>query len=377
LKANDVKPGARHPGSGLLPLLRALVIDDARFDVDSLAPGLVNRALDNGLGAILARVSRESAAAQSVHADAIQAADLTARLLTADLLETVADIVRVSKNAGCDLVLMKGCSTGVRYYPEPHLRTMGDVDVLVAQGDWPRVEALMRADGFIDTTATLPASWYEQHHHSIPLWQPHRRIWLELHTRLYPPFSPLGAEPRFLPAALERLIATTIVAGGPAQVFAHELQLVYTATRWADMPSFQRGTFPILDAAMLIASHGATLNWAQVCALVDGTWGTTAVRLMLTYLDRWELAAIPSPVLRELAYNDRFANRALIEVLHRLITAFVMEGQPLGRIVTSRNWRTTWSTLVGPTAPWTKPFRLPLKIAWPPRPVERSARERD
>ena len=377
MKLNDVKLGPRQTGPGLVPVLRALVADDAQFDVDSLAPGVVDRALENGLGAILARVSREATANRSVHADAIQAADLTARLLTADVLETVAHILRTARDAGCELVLLKGCSTGVRYYPEPHLRTMGDVDVLVAASDWPRVEALMRADGFVDTNATLPASWYERHHHSIPLWQPQRQVWLELHTLLYPPFSPLAAHPRFLPAAIDALITTTAVAGGPARVFAHELQLVYTATRWADMPSFQRGAFPILDAAMLIALHRTTVNWDQVCALVDGTWAATALRLMLTYLDRWELAAVPPPVIRELARKDRFANGALLDLLHRLITAFVMEGRPLGRILTSRTWRTTWSTLVGPTSAWTKPLRLPVRIALPPRDAGRSGRERD
>ena len=121
----------------------------------------------------------------------------------------------------------------------------------------------------------------------------------------------------------------------------------------------------MLDVALLISAHGPTLNWSQVLTLIEGTWGVTALRLMLTYLDRWQLAAVPAPVLRELGRHDRFTNRGLIELLHRLITRFVMEGRPLGGLVTSRNWRTTWSTLVGPTRPWNKPFRLAAKVAFP------------
>ena len=290
MEAKLSNPHSRRSGS-LLPILRALVTDDARFELDSLAPGVVNRALESGLGPIMARVSSLSPAQRSIHGDAIQASDLTARLLTAEMLDAVADILRLTAGAGCDLVLLKGCSTCVRYYPEPHLRTMGDVDLLVGAEDWRRVEAMLRADGFVDTNATHPPSWYEQHHHSIPLWHPQRQLWIELHTLLYPPFSPLTAEQRFSPKAIEEFVTTTAIAGSTARVFGHELQLVYTATRWADMPNFQRGAFPILDAALLMARHGATLDWARIGSLVDGTWGTTALRLMLTYLDRCELAS--------------------------------------------------------------------------------------
>jgi hypothetical protein len=363
---------ARRNGPGLLPLLQALVADDGQFDPGSLAPGVLNRALDNGLGAVVARVSRAAPARALDHAESIQAADLTSRLVTADTLEAVADLLRMTAGEGFDLVLLKGCATSVRYYPEPHLRTMGDVDLLVAPDEWRQVEALMRANGFVDTTATHPPAWYEQHHHSVPLWHPQRRLWIELHTRLYPPFSPLGAEPRFLPAAVDELVTTVAIDGFPARVFSHELQLVYTATRWADMPNFQRGAFPVLDAALLITAHGSTLDWNRVATLVDGTWGATALRLMLTYLDRWELAEIPDAVLDHLARQDRFTNRAQIELLHRLITTYVMEGRPLGAIVTSRTWRTTWSTVVGPTAPWAKPFRLVANVAFPPAGRERA-----
>ena len=366
----------RRPDPGLLPLLKALVADEARFDLESLAPGVVNRALDHGFGAILARVTRGSAAQGSIHADPIQAADLTSRLLTAEMLEAVTDILRLTAAAGCHPALLKGCSTCVRYYPEPHLRTMGDVDLLVASDEWLRVEELLRADGFEDTTATHPPSWYKQHHHSIPLWHPQRRLWIELHTRLYPPSSPLAAEQRLSPKAVEELITSIAIAGYPARVFAHELQLVYTATRWADMPNVQRGAFPILDTAMLIKTLGGTLNWNQVCSLVDGTWGATALRLMLTYVDRWELVAVPAAVLSQLAHQDRFTNRGLIEVLHRLITTFVMEGRPLGTIMTSRNCRTAWSVMVGPTRPWNKPLKLAAHLAFPPTEHDGSARSR-
>ena len=354
----------RRPAPGLLPLLQAVVAGEARFAVDSLAVGVVERALECGFGPILARVTRASGTEGSPYADAIQGADLTARVITADILETVADILRLTAEAGCDVALLKGCSTCIRYYPEPHLRTMGDIDLLVVAGQWLQVEALFRAHGFEHTSATPPPSWYQHHHHSIPLWHPRRRLWIELHTRLYPPSSPLAAEGRFSPNAIEKLVTSTAIGGHAVRVFAHELQLVYTATRWAEMPNLQRGAFPILDAALLIATQGAMLNWDRVYELVNGTWATTALRLMLIYLDRWQLVAIPEAVLRQLSRQDRFLNSALIPVLQRLITVFVMEGRPLGTVVTSYRWRTAWSTIIAPTPIWTKPLRLTANLAF-------------
>lgn len=344
-------------------MLQALRAEDEAFGLSSMPAAVVTRAIADGFGPILARLT--PVAARGAFADAIEAADLTARLLTADMLDAVTDILRRSSEAGYQVALLKGCSTCVRYYPEPHLRTMGDVDVMVSAADLPGVEALVASLGFVDTTATPPRAWYEQHHHSIPLWNPQRRLWLEIHTRLYPPSSPLASEERFRPEAIALLMDVHRFNGHEARALSHELQLVYTATRWAGMPSLQRGAFPVLDATLLLAKHGTTLNWPQVCSLVEGTWGVTALHLMLTSLDRWQLAAVPSPVLQRLAAADRFTNAAVIGLLHRLTTSYVMEGRPLGGLFTSRVWRTTWSTLVGPTPALTKPLQLAKNLTFP------------
>ena len=345
-------------------MLKALVVDEAQFDVASLPAALIERAVTNGFGPALARVTRASD--RSNYADAIQGADLTSRLLTADMLDAVVAILQQTASAGCRVVLLKGCSACACYYREPHLRPMGDVDLFVASGDWREVESLVRSAGFEDTSATHPRSWYEQHHHRIPLWHPQRHLWIEIHTRLYPPSSPLAGEQRFHPDAVVPFIRSIEIDGSVADVLSDEWQLVYTATRWAAMPSLQRGAFPVLDAALLIKTRAATLDWSQVCALVEGTWGVTALRLMLTYLDRSQLAGVPRPVLEQLARQDRFTNRAMIDLLHFLVTNFVMDGRPLGPLVTSRTWRTTWSTLVGPTTHWHKPLRLLANLAFPP-----------
>jgi hypothetical protein len=51
------------------------------------------------------------------------------------------------KNAGIPYVILKGVASD-SYYPEPNLRTMGDVDFLVYKADFNRVCLLMESEGF-------------------------------------------------------------------------------------------------------------------------------------------------------------------------------------------------------------------------------------
>lgn len=62
-----------------------------------------------------------------------------------------AEIHRLFTEAGIPYVTIKGC-VSASYYPEPNLRTMGDVDFLVAESDFERAkEVLLKNDFSADT----------------------------------------------------------------------------------------------------------------------------------------------------------------------------------------------------------------------------------
>lgn len=54
---------------------------------------------------------------------------------------------KLMRSAGIPYVILKGCASAT-YYPEPILRTMGDVDFLVAPKDIPRAKAALESAGF-------------------------------------------------------------------------------------------------------------------------------------------------------------------------------------------------------------------------------------
>jgi hypothetical protein len=346
-------------------VLRALVDRNRRFDIESLNDTAFARALEGGAGSILSYVTAETGdSTQSTRRSDVDSADLTMRVLTAVILEAVEEVIAISREAGIELMLLKGCSSALRYYPEPHLRTMADVDVLVPEHHHATLESQLHARGF-ERRSPRSAAFYDRHHHTMPFWHPARNVWIEVHTRPYPPVSPLANAKAFSYDAVTARPASIAVGDETVRVMNHERHLVYTATRWAEMIKAESGIFPVLDAALLLRSCDGQLDWDEVCVLAEEPWSAGAVLLLLTYLDQMHLAQIPETVLRRLADRDRFTNAVVRRLLHRLVTSAVMEGQRAG-LLTGGNRRLVWSTLAAAKSPWAKLIELPLNIVLPP-----------
>ena len=356
---------------GLIPILLAFLRGESRFAVASMPRRVAKMAVANGLGPILATISRGSAHQPSEIVEEIQASDWTARVLTGERYDVLTRILSEAAQTGCRPTLLKGCSTALRYYPEPHLRTMGDIDLLVGSDEAPVLERVCRGAGFQPSAKGVSPSLYDNHHHGIPLRHHKSGIWLEIHTRLYSKNSPLATDARFSVDAIQDRLTPFSVNGQSVRVFGHELQLLYTSTRWAEYPSPQRGVFPVLDAARLLSDHGNTIDWDLVVSLAGQSWAATALRVMLGYLDRWKLAAVPSDVMSKLATLDLYTNPLIVQALHRFVTSYVMEGRPPGPVLTVRNARSMWNTLIAPSVPAGKIWKLPLNIVLPRGPRNR------
>jgi hypothetical protein len=351
---------------GVLPVLQAFVNRNQRFDIASLDDAAFERTLAGGAGAILSQVTAGAAnSGQSTRTSDVQSADLTMRVLTAVILETVEEIIDTSRHAGIDLMLLKGCASALLYYPEPHLRTMADVDMLVPEHHHAALESQLHGRGF-ERRSPRSLAFYDHHHHTMPFWHPARNVWIEVHTRPYPPISPLANARQFSYDAVTTRPASVVVGAQTVRVMNHERQLVYVATRWAEMINAERGVFPLLDAALLLRSQSDHLDWDEVCRMSDDPWAAGALVLMLTYLDHWRLAQVPGAVLSRLANRDGVTNSIVRSLLHRLVTTYIMEGRKPGALLTASNRRLVWSTLVAAKSPWGKLLALPVNVIFPP-----------
>jgi hypothetical protein len=287
------------------------------------------------------------------------------RMMTGEMLGCLEEILGAAHGEGVEVTLLKGCAAAVRYYPEPHLRTMGDVDLLVSDAQREPLERQLHHLGF-EQNGDPEEIVARDHHHSLPFRLPANGLCLEVHTRPYPPHSPVAHAAGFSYDAITMRTESVAVGMQSARVLNHEQQLVYTATRWAEMINAERGMFPLLDAALLLRSRDGRLDWDAVCRLSDEPWAAGALVLMLTYLDRWSLAHVPTAVLSRLGNRDGVTNAIVRRLLHRLVTAYVMEGRRTGAILSKSNRRLVWSTLSAAKSPWTKLLELPVNLAFPP-----------
>ena len=309
--------------------------------------------------------------ADSRYAREIRAADLTARVLTAAKYQALESALAALARVGCRPVLLKGVATALQYYPAPHLRTMGDIDLLVTADERSAAKTELRSVGFTQRSHQ-PVSAFVQRHHSMPFWHPERDVWIDVHTRAYPLQYPLARDPRFAPEALASQWSDIAVGDQMARVMNDELQLVYTSTRWLERFDAVRGLYPVLDGAGLLQRRAGGLDWDVVCARIEGSWAVTALHVFLACLRRWELAPVPGEVLSWLAANDPYTNRMSIAVLRHVFTRHVLKGHPFGLMLTRSNVEIIWSTLVLPGRPGMKLISVPYHVACPPRRVHGS-----
>lgn len=260
--------------------------------------------------------------------DALQAADLTARIRHADRVETTLEILDACDDARVPVVLLKGISVGEQLYPAEHLRPMSDVDVLLPRGARAAVEdALLRR-------GCTRLDWPDTpgHHHGAPLFHPRLRTVVELHTALFSADTPLDEGAAFRP---ERVLDGALHShyhGRPVRRLPPELQLAYTAASWFNdltngrpHPSFLA---PAFDAAYLFKACGPALDWDGLLGGLDNAWARAALHLTLTYLPRYGVAAPPAQALARLAAEQTLVGPIQRRLIHRLLDRQLFGGRP-------------------------------------------------
>src|SRR5262245_46293369 len=184
-------------------LLAAARHDRRDLVLSAFRPEHVRWAVTAGLGPWRHRcTSRDPDAATSPLWSLVLSADLTARILMAEQLDALEEIVETCARDIQPLTLLKGISLCQQVYPEPHLRMMGDLDILVEDDALSAVQSRLVALGYRPESSNSP-EFYAGHHHAMPLYHPRRRVWVEIHRGLFPPSSPVGGDRVFSAATLQ------------------------------------------------------------------------------------------------------------------------------------------------------------------------------
>jgi hypothetical protein len=184
------------------------------------------------------------------------------------LLATLTRVTGVFNTLGIDPVLLKGAAhlaTGL--YPDPAVRIVGDIDLLVPAERAAEAAAALAETGF-DRTGPTPLVAVATHH--LPrLSERGTGVAIEVHTEVIAkrdaaflpvPWFLAGTEPlAFGRLRLRIPDATRAVAHAIVHDQLQDRGYRYGAVRLR----------PLLDLAMLRARHGSAIDWGELQALFD------------------------------------------------------------------------------------------------------------
>jgi hypothetical protein len=350
-------------GPHLAPLLRAAA--QGRHDVRlaDLDDRAIRWAVETGLGPLLFDVTRDDVGREVVPLwPLVHSAYLTSRLVGEGQQEATAEMLDACFRRGCALTLLKGISIAHQHYPEPALRPMRDIDVLVREADVPAAEAALAGLGYRQHSGA-PARFYERHHHTMPFFDSRRGVWVEVHRRLSSPRPGRAAENVLDPAHVLANLEPADFLGRSATRLTSELQLVYTASHWASRFQVVGGATGLLDAIYLLKATAGTLRWDLVLAWLDRAPSTAAhLYALLTYLARHGLVTVPPAIVAALGRRQRSFGAMNLHLVHALIDRFLLGGAPPGRLLSEDRLRIVWNTLFLPGSPSRNLARLPWRL---------------
>ena len=261
--------------------------------------------------------------------DTLLAADLTARVVYGNMCDATVDIIDACQENGVRVTLLKGVSVGDQHYPAAHLRPMGDVDLLVAKRDRGWVEAMMLRRGY-----TRMAGFHAEDGdpHDTPLFQPELRVWVEIHTGLFPEGDLLRRNRLFAPSWLALQTVASTFRGRPVGRFSEELQLAYIASYWIrDLSNNgMHASFvkPLLDAVHLLEASGPLLDWDGMLEWLDNDLAAASLSVLLSFLSTRGFCAVPERILARLASAQDIVGATELRIVGAMIDRSLVAGRP-------------------------------------------------
>ncbi len=308
-----VPPPPPPPAAATRPLLRLLGAHASAAErlailTEEVAPAALVRTaaaefLDGHLASVVLGAARtEPAVAERWQAEraALTAAYHRAHAGHALFRREAAFVFETLQAAGVRVVPIKGIFVAERCYPEPAVRVLSDIDVLVDDVD-RAAAALVRRGASYGARPAAVRAWQRQAGHEVALGLPPRgQTLVELHWRLYPEQHAEAARALLAAARPGRCAGVAVPVPQDADQFlvsAHHLVTMFGGEMpllrwWLDLERLTPlvGPFPTLIARAaawndLLPLAIAGLGLAELCA---HPWGADADRLLADRLTRPE-----------------------------------------------------------------------------------------
>ncbi len=358
----------------ILSLLRAIAQDRQDLDPTVFSDSEISWILDRGLGPLLHRATALSSPRPqtTTQRSALRAADLTARVVNGTLLDALAQVLDATRAYSPSVTLLKGISVCQDIYERPHLRPMGDIDLLVDVDHQHKLEQSLRELGYLQRSEFSP-EFYATHHHSMPFFHREFPVCIEVHKTLFPLITMVGRDSIFSNDFVGRNRIATVIDNREVYRLRPELQLPYICSHMAEHLTFSREPTAFIDLILLLRKYGGTLDWDLLMSSLDGNVAAVHTHLLLSYLTHYDLIAIPDDVMHRLKRSQPAPSPLITAIRHQLISRFLLSPQSFSRPFTSWNVKIVWNTLLRPWHPLANLAALPWNLLFPPDYPERYA----
>jgi hypothetical protein len=236
-------------------------------------------------------------------------------LRNALLFRQASSIVSAFAGAGIPTLLLKGLHLALAVYPEPVLRSMADLDLMVPRSQLVDAEQVLLGMGY-GTRPRADASFSAAHFHHLERLVRDGAEVVELHHAIELPTSPF----RIDVSALWDAARHVQVGGATARVLSDEHLVIHLCIHLAWHHAFGRaGLKALLDLTTLANARAATLDWPLVVHTAHEWRAEAFVRCALVMARDLLGAAIPDGSLGSMRH-DTFDDTAVTSA-KRLVLA--------------------------------------------------------
>lgn len=177
-------------------------------------------------------------------------------------LEVLQEVLELFKANELTPLLLKGAALCYTLYPEPYLRPMRDMDILLSEQDVDKAQELLRESGFTQSESPIP----KDHHHLPSLMKTVEgvKVCIELHRGLYPNCPPYYPEVDF-DSLLDS--ARKICVGGMEAFTFNDEEMLHYLYQHALHPPLTYEPFKLINICDIISfteKNSLILDWQKI-----------------------------------------------------------------------------------------------------------------
>ena len=257
---------------------------------------------------------------------------LRADIASWQAVRVVEDLLAQFERANVPVVLLKGAALGVVLYPDPSLRQLGDLDILVHEQDKARAAALLQANGFAPLLDFVDGFREELGSEQCYTRRGKQAATVDLHWHV------INVPSHARQTSVDWFWARTMEASfgkRRAAVLNWDAQLLHLAEHFV-IHHQMRGLLWSCDVALLLALHADELDWDEIINAARQFQVLPALNAVLAHVDDvWGVTA-PSPLRAQLAES---ANGLAGRIAVIVSTAERTEALILREGLSYRSWR--------------------------------------